>query len=277
MKRYISILGLSIAMIMFMVTGCNKSVDLITGDAMEGAVTDTEGTTGKMLGSPDVTTGEVEFLEVDATFTVKVDKAGTGVNSLSIYKQVVGKSEKTLIENTSSYPYSLAYTTINQILDGTGVASTALRIGDVVNIWAEIEMKDGRTLFFNKSILTMTVQCLSDLAGTYDMTGEDDTGFTFAYPIIIEEVNPGEYSFRPTSGYITAVYGYSGDYALATQMFDVCNVITIPKQNLGSGQGSYGEFSNQVEGSGTVNGDGSIDIEHDTEGFGIDYLHLVPQ
>ena len=277
MKRYISILGLSIATILFVVTGCNESVDLVTGDAEEGAVTTTEGTSGKMLGSPDVSTGVVEFLDVDMTFVVDVEEAGTGVSSLSIYKQVVGKSEKVLIENTSSYPYNLSYTTIAGILDGTGVASTALRIGDVVNVWAEIEMKDGRTLFYNTSILTMTVQCLSDLAGTYDMTGEDDTGFTFAYEIIIEEVNPGEYSFRPTSGYITAVYGYSGPYALATQMFDVCNVITIPKQNLGSGQGSYGEFSNQVEGFGTVNADGSIDIEHSTEGFGIDYLHLVPQ
>jgi len=277
MKRYISILGLSIAVILFVVTGCNEAVDPVTENAKEGAITTTEGTSGKMLGSPDVTSGVVDFLDVDMTFTVDIEEAGTGVSSLSIYKQVVGKSEKILIENTSAYPYTLNYTTIGGILDGTGVASTALRIGDAVNVWAEIEMSDGRTLFYNTSILTMTVQCLSDLAGTYDMTGEDDTGFTFGYDIIIEEVNPGEYSFRPTSGYITAVYGYSGDYALATQMFDVCNVITIPKQNLGSGQSSYGEFSNQVEGSGTVNADGSIDLEYSTEGFGTDFCHLVPK
>lgn len=277
MKKYISILGLSIAMILFIVTGCNKSVDFVTGDASEGAITTTEGTSGKLLGSPDVVTGVVEFLDVAMTFAVDVKKAGTGVNALSIYKQVVGKSDKVLIESVSSYPYTLTYTTIEQILDGTGVAASALRIGDVVNIWAEIEMKDGRTLFFNTSKLTMTVKCLSDLAGTYAATVEDSYGDNYSYDVIIEEVNPGEYSFRPTCAYIAVVYGYSGDYALATQMFDVCNVITIPKQNLGAGAGSYGEFSNQVEGEGVVNADGSIDLEYSTEGFGTDFAHLVPK
>jgi len=277
MRKYISILGLSLAAMMFVVTGCNESVDNITADAKEGAVTDMGTSTGKVLGSPDAATGVVTFLDVAVDYAVDVTATGTGVNSLNIVKEVSGQGSKVTIENPSTWPYTLSYSSISEVLDGTGVSEGDLRIGDVITVWTEINMADGRVLVNNSTKLIMTIQCLSDLEGTYAMTGEDDTGYTYAYDVDIAEVAPGEYSFKPTCGYIAVAYGYSGDYALATQFFDVCNVLTIPNQGLGSGAGSYGAFSNPTEGSGIVNADGSIDFSYTVDGFGLQSDHLVPK
>lgn len=234
---------------------CGDPEDLMTADATEGgAIVTVDKSSGKALGVP-LSDGSVSFAEVELSYTVELYTGGYDVVSYDIVKSLNG-GDQVVIANTAKLPFTLEYATIDEFVDGLGVTSDQLVLGDEFTFSTVINLSDGRKLQTRASdgSYNVVVNCSSNLAGSYTMVGLRGDGGTYSYPVTITETGPGQYvssrsgSWAPTGVLATP----TGEAPMVWT--DNCGQLLIPQQDLGD------FYSNQVYGNDTGEGfHGSVD------------------
>ncbi|MBC9797637.1 hypothetical protein [Sinomicrobium weinanense] len=152
--------------------------DELTGDAIMGGImidikSDSE---GKFLGTPesgvDLEDASVSISEASLHLVIN-ETSGSfdDVEKLEVVKSFNGGEEIPIAE-TSSLPYTVDLSSIDDFLSGTGIAESDLRIGDQLSLIIKVYKTDGNVLYYTSSIGTfnLTLNCSYDLAGTYTMS-----------------------------------------------------------------------------------------------------------
>lgn len=274
------------------VFSCNESEDIITGDAREGGViVRKDYSSAKITGLPDAESGEISFREVEVEYDLRVRSgAPDDIASYTIVKtliqygidpedesQIVLSETEVEVETVNELPYSISYTTIEDVLSGFNVEPEMVRIGDQVRYSVILNHVDGRELTASPTdgTLTVTINCLSDLAGVYSAVAKAaNKNITAEYDIEVVELAPGQYYITPTS----ADLFFDRGFVIATRFDDVCGVITIPEQNLGGEIEGSPQFSNTVTGEGFVDSEtGVITLEYEISGLGAHTDVLTPK
>jgi hypothetical protein len=243
---------------------CTEPDDLITEDAQEGGgIVSIAGTSGKVLGVPDATTGQVTFTDNALSMTVTPMTGTVEVAQYSIVKSLNGGAE-VVVEQFTDIPHTTTLTTLAQFVEGTGKAATDLRIGDVFTFRVKQTLSDGRVLYAAPAAgrYNVVVNCSSNLAGSYTYAGTWDRAETgnvavpFGGADVITEVSPGVYSTL-RSGHYTAL---TIDDPCPFIFSDVCGELTIAEQNL------CDAYSNLIAGSGYVDAaTGDLHFEYHIE------------
>lgn len=259
----------------FLTFGCLESEDKVTANAVDaGVVVDNDNVSGKALGlpNPDST---ISFQDVAVNFRMEYFTGDESrVASYRVVKSFSGEngSGQVDINTYTELPFEFSLSGINELLEGiTGVTETDLRLGDVFTFTTYVTTTDGKEYQYAPGIgsLAVTVNCLSDLAGKYSVTGTStDVAYTDTYPGEITETAPGQYYFIPTSADLTT--RRTTKYAIATVFNDVCGTLEIPAQGLGGDvEASSNQFSNEVVGTGSVDPNtGVITFEYTIAGLG---------
>ena len=240
-----------LAIAVFAMKACLNPADLTTKDAKEGgAIVTIAGTTGKVLGVPDAN-GVISFSANELTMVVDVKTGGSAVTKYSIVKQFNGGTEIE-VESFSDHPHTLTLTTLDEFLAATGKTANELRIGDVFSFRVKMTLKDGRVVYAasGNGEYDIPVNCSSDLAGTYTVTGiynRPASGIVGQVvgprDEVITELSPGVYITFMTGHWSLAALGVP---SCGFVFKDICGVLTIDAQNL------CDAYSNQVSGTGTV-------------------------
>ena len=230
---------------------CTDPDDLVTSDAKEGGgIVSTVGSSGKVLGVPDATTGEVTFTDNILSFKVTPISGGETVESYAVVKQLNGGTE-VIVEEFDELPHTVSLSTLAEFIAGTGKDAEDLRIGDTFLFRVKQILKNGREVYSApvNGAYSVVVNCSSNLAGSYSFsglwsraeTGNTDVPFSQSDEVITE-VSPGVYSTTYSGHYShTAI-----DNPCPFVFSDVCGVLTIAPQYL------CDAYSNEVVGSGTV-------------------------
>ncbi|MFH6984791.1 hypothetical protein [Marinoscillum sp. 108] len=243
---YIAILTLGLFAI-----SCNESEDLVTAEAKEAALTTIGSSGGALLGNP-TETGEVIFVTAMLDYSVTVSSPNVSdVQSMTVYKSY--GTESVEITTASTYPIEVNYSSIGDFMEGFSATAADLAIGDVIGFHTEMTMTDGRVLAQAANRVSLTVQCLSDLAGSYSMTGQRDDGASYSFPVVITELGPGSYVSSRSGSWAKGVLATpTGE---APMLFnDVCGQLYIPMQTLGDfysngvwGEGDGAEVTGSVD------------------------------
>jgi hypothetical protein len=250
-------------LLMLAFKACVNPEDLTTKDAkLGGGIVTIDGTAGKLTGVPDPATDEVTISDVNLSMTVDKKTGGSGVASYEIVKQYNGGSEIT-VESFNSLPHTTELNTIGQFLDGTGEGASDIRIGDVFTFSVKMTLNDGRIIYAssNTGVYKIVVNCSSDLAGTYTVTGiynRPGSGIVNEQvgprTEVVSEISPGLYGTELTGAWSLADLGVS---ACPVIFRDVCGNITIEQQYL------CDYYGNIVEGTGSVDpATGNIHLEY---------------
>lgn len=255
MKRNIKALFISTftAIVLLVTYSCVDPEDLITAGAKEGgAIVTVSGTSGKVLGVPNSTTGEVTFTDNELTMNIDVSTGGESVDSYSVVKQFNGGDE-VLVESFNSVPHTTTFTTLDEFLAGTGKAATDLRIGDTYSFRVKLTLSDGRVIYSAPANgrYNVVVNCSSNLAGTYTVTGiynRPASGIVGQVvgprTEVLTEISPGIYGTEESGHWdAESQLGFSTCPIIFS---DVCGELTIATQNL------CDAYSNEVTGTGTV-------------------------
>lgn len=228
------------------VISCDSEPDNFMSSAKEGGDwLNLNYSSGKLLGT-ELNDGSVQFTDVELAFEARSHRSNNTVNKYTVKKEVLRDGVQlgvaVLGETTSlTDPFKVAYTTISEYLEGTGMSETELMIGDKFNFFVEMELKDGSTVIASANQSTyngtfaVTVQCASNLAGTYTRTRD-------GLQIIIEEISPGNYLHTAIGpwGYDSGAFNSPLGGAQMT-FSDVCGILTIEDQTL-----NLGQYSNYV-------------------------------
>jgi len=235
-----------------------------------GATIDVSGDNAFILG---------QTTEVGLTIMVN-ENPGAPVESIILSKQLLtasGNSEvvtQTLTPNADG-EIDLTFNNTQLFEDvpvgGAILTPNDLGPGDGWKFNFAIKMSDGRELKPGRGADSFSVNftCESDLAGTYDTVTDGGTGdgsggtaspFSgLAYQVTITEVSAGVYEVSDITFGLYPV-GY-GDGENPAQFTDICNSITVTDQP----DVVYG--GDVFNGTGTVNGDGTITISW-SNGYG---------
>ena len=269
--KFLSLFFLSVFMIFTSCEDSESASDVDYNITAEGVVTTLKGTSGKLLGNAlnpsDLANSEVALSDANAELTINLDiLPGHIPKNISKYQIVkfysrneVKVGDKVIVEGiigdevvvaeTKTLPYSINYNTVNDYLDGLNVIPSSLRIGDQINFQVKVFTTTGNVYYegSNFSKYVVTVNCASDLAGTYSLVVQRSNGPDVLFPNeIITEVSPGYYKtttiYRWAAGSIAPDQGYNFN--------DVCGTLTVPQQGLAQ---EY--YSNKVYG----HKDGSAD------------------
>lgn len=248
---------------LFVFRGCINPEDLTTKDAKEGGgIITIDGTTGKVTGVPDPSSGIITFTDVDYSMKIDMKTGGSDITNFSVVKQY-NDGKEIEVESFKSVPHTLHFTTINQFVAGTGKSVSDLRIGDVFTFMVKMTLSDGRKIYASprNGLYTIVVNCSSDLAGTYEVTGiynRPGSGIVNQQvgprTEVISEISPGLYGTELTGAWSLADLGVS---ACPVIFRDVCGDLTIAPQYL------CDYYGNIVEGSGTVDpATGNLHMEY---------------
>lgn len=254
MKRNIKVFAITIlALSLIWVTySCVEPDDLVTEDAKEGgAIVSVAGSNGKVLGVPDAETGQVTFTDNDLSMTINVKTGGDNVKSYAVVKQYNGGPE-VVVDEFETAPHTVTLADMSEFLDGTGKQGSDLRIGDVFTFTVRQTLDDGRVIYSAPANgrYSVTVNCSSNLAGTYTVTGVYNRPASgIAGQAVgprtetISEISPGVYGTQLTGHWTLADLGVSECPIIFS---DVCGELTIATQNL------CDAYSNEVSGTGYV-------------------------
>lgn len=202
------------------------------------------GSSGAILVNPlnpdDLENTEVLIQEAYVTFDVALEFGSTeNLEKVQIVKSYNGE-EEVVVAESNSIPFTVELTSIDEILEGTGVTVPDLRIGDQFRFRTKIFLNSGEIYYFNRNMgeQTITVQCGSDLEATYMVNysgGPKDH--------VVTELSPGLYQMDTMLGWPDQTSSY------AVEFTDVCGTLSLIN-------GSWA-FSNAIEGEGYVapNGD----------------------
>lgn len=247
-----------------LLVGCVESEDLVTENAQEGgALLSVAGTEGKLLGIEDPVTGVVAFTDNDLNFTATLLMGQFKDETYTLVKQFDGQEVE--IEDFSALPYEYSIASVAEFLEGfTGVTATDLRIGDKIVYKIKIHTDQG-DFYSNDAQYTVTVNCGSDLAGTYVGTGLYQRP---ASGIVDSPIGPrteefikygvNYYGTQNTCHWNNADLGFEP----CPVYFSVtCGIIEIPSQYL------CGAYGNLVSGTGYVDEDtGDIYLDYQVTG-----------
>jgi hypothetical protein len=228
------------------IVACETDADTVAVIADEAGflVNVTATSNSSILGSPEsgVNLEDAQVTITNAYLNMTVSQtAGTtaSLDKVEIVKSFNGGEEISLGESTS-LPYNLEVATLDELLAGTGVTESDLRIGDVLDFKTKVYKTDGSVYYFNASMgnYSLVVNCSSNLAGTY----------TIAYssgvlPHVVIELSPGLYQINTMMGWPTSTYW--------TNFTDTCGVIRIDNDWQFSG-------GNPATGIGYVDNDGNL-------------------
>lgn len=223
--------------------------DMMTGTAAEGGVivAVNSNSTGKLLGVPsstDFETATISFAASELDLGVLLMSGGAEIATYEIVKSINGGTEAS-VATSSTLPISLVYTTVDDYIDGLGITSDDLRIGDVITFKTKMTKSDGSVIYAgpNDGSYSITVSCSSDLAGTYDLTMVSSNGYVINFPNEeITEVSPGYYK-------TTSIYAWSVGSIAPDQGFnfsDVCGQLNVPDQDLAQGYYSNDVFNTEA-------------------------------
>ncbi|MGB5418268.1 hypothetical protein [Algibacter sp.] len=193
--------------------------------------------------APGVDLGDAEVTVTNAYLNMTVNQTAGSITSLQkieIVKSYNGGEEISLGESTS-LPYNLEVASLDELLAGTGVAATDLRIGDVLNFKTKIYKTDGSVYYFNSSMgdYSLVVNCASNLAGSYTIN------YTSGPAIYnVTEVSPGLYESDQMIGWPTSGYW--------VRFTDTCGMISFDINDWRFAA------SNPVAGNGFVDADGNL-------------------
>lgn len=260
-----------------LLVGCVESEDLVTENAQEGgALLSVAGTEGKLLGIEDPGTGVVTFTDNDLNFTAALLMGQFKGETYTLVKQFDGQEVE--IEDFSTLPYEYSIASVAEFLDGfTGVTANDLRIGDKIVYKIKIHTGSG-DVYSNDAQYTVTVNCGSDLAGTYVATGLLQRP---ASGIVDQPIGPrteellkygvNYYGTQNTAHWANATLGFEP----CPVYFSVtCGIIEIPAQYL------CDAYGNVVSGTGYVDEDnGNIYLDYQVTGGNLRTCTLtyVPQ
>lgn len=236
----------------------DDSEDILSGGATLATIVElSDDSGGKLLGVPsslDFETATVGFAEYELFMEVKYISGGDNVVGYEITKSLNGGTETTVAQS-STLPFSLEYSTLEEFLSGLGVADTDLRIGDQIIFRTKMILDDGREVYAasGDGSVVLTVNCSSNLAGTYDVEvhyirASSGIDTYYYYQEVITETAPGEYRTYEVGPWINALGGGLGVGTPGYTFTDTCGSITVPEQNL------LEFYSNLVEGAGSVDG-----------------------
>ncbi len=192
----------------------------------------------------------------DVTITVEPDLSSTAVEGLHYEFPSTSLTLKAEDNLLARLPITMLTEGIDAPLDETPVL--VLNVNTVSG--------DGTVIASGKPLtITLNYLCFSDLSGEYDATmlytAYDGSTSTIEFTDVFTETGAGEYRTSEVGHWI-------GGLGVGTPGFtfnDVCNVITIPGQNL------VDYYGNWVEGTAT----GIVDKETNT--MTIDYSICYPQ
>lgn len=235
----------------------NDSEDILSGGATTATIVKLSGdSSGKLLGVPssqDFETALVEFAEFELYMEVQFVNGGKNVVGYEITKSLNGGSE-TVVAQGATLPLSVEYSTLEEFLDGLGVSEDDLRIGDKIIFRTKMIMADGTVLYSssNEGTLIITVNCSSNLAGTYDVAvhyvrASSGIDTWYYYQETITETGAGQYRTAEVGPWINALGGGLGVGTPGYTFTDTCGSLTVPEQNL------LEYYSNLVAGEGSVN------------------------
>lgn len=216
------IFNLFVAFSLLFIYSCNDNADFptddfLTGTAVEGgAIIAVESNTdGKLLGAPsslDLETASVTFSDSELNLKVILMTGGADIASYEIMKSINGGSEIS-VATSATLPITLNYSTVEEFLDGLGVAESDLRIGDNISFRTKMIRTDGSVIFAgpNEGTYNVTINCSSNLAGNY--------GWGTYQPLLaLEEVSAGVYRM-PYLANFSSIYWF--------EFQDVCGELTI--------------------------------------------------
>lgn len=247
-----------------LLVGCVESEDLVTENAKEGgALLSVAGTEGKLLGIEDPVTGVVTFTDNDLNFTASLLMGQFKDETYTLVKQFDGQEVE--IEDFTTLPYEYSINSVAEFLEGfTGVTANDLRIGDKIVYKIKIHTNQG-DFYSNDAQYTVTVNCGSDLAGTYTCTGLYQRP---ASGIIDQPVGPrteellkygvNYYGTQQSGAFTNAQLGFEP----CPVYFSVtCGIVEIPAQYL------CNAYGNVVSGTGYVDEDtGAIYLDYQMTG-----------
>lgn len=235
--------------------GCDTDPDNNAPVADEaGIVINVEDSSGKVLGTPldasDLENSEIAFDDADVELDFwSLLSLGSydNVSSLEILK-TLNDGPEVIVGSSSTLPFNLVYTSIDEYVSGLGISASDLRVGDQFTFKVKLYQADGDVYYFAPGMgsFSVTVNCASNLVGMYDVTTTRDDGAAVNHGIEpVEEVSPGYYKAKTTGlwafGTIAPDQGYNFN--------DTCSTLTVPPQDL-----AQGYYSNDV----TPGDDGSV-------------------
>lgn len=253
-----------LGLIFIIIASCVEPEDLVTENARSGgALLSVVGSNGKLLGIEDPSTGVVDFTDFDMELKISLVLGQFDGETFTLVKTY--KSQEVEVIDFETLPFTYNVASVDEFLSGfTGVTASDLRIGDVIKYVVKIHTK-GETFTSGDAIFEIKVNCGSDLAGLYSMSGLYQRP---ASGIVDQAVGPKDDLIQK---YGTNLYGtqFSGHFTPAQLGFDpcpvfftiTCGLIEIPAQNL------CNAYSNVVSGTGYLDeATGSIYLEYQITG-----------
>ena len=216
-----------------------------------------------ILGNPepgaDLDTAKVTITNAYLKLTVKIASGDpSAIKKIEIVKSYDGGPE-VFAGESSTYPFVLEITNLEDLLSGTGVVEDDLRIGKILKFRTKVHNTDGTVYYYNKSLgeYSMTVNCASNLAGNYLVTTYRDNGNIINHGLeAITEVTPGYYKTTTTGHWL--VNAIASDQGF--NFNDACGILSVPAQKLA--QGTYSNDVDQANDLGKVSANGDLEINY---------------
>ncbi|AUC82345.1 hypothetical protein [Lacinutrix sp. Bg11-31] len=175
MKNIKKLLGLlTIALMVFSCTDDYSEAIEVSGNA--GFLVDVSTqSSGALLGSPETGTPiadapvTVSEAALDLNVLLVAGDLST-VSEVKITKQI-NNGTISVVAQSTTLPLNVSISSIAEFLQGSGLTESDLRIGDVVKFVVQVVKTDGQVYQFdNQGRFNLTLNCSSDLTGTYVMT-----------------------------------------------------------------------------------------------------------
>lgn len=232
---------------MLVITGlasCETDVDPVNDVADEaGMLINVSATSNSsILGSPeagvDLKDAVVTITNAYLNMTVTKTQGNLdNIQNIEIVKSFNGGQESVLAE-TTTLPFNLEVSSLDELLSGTGLTENDLRIGDELAVRVRVTQNDGQVYYYNNAmgLYSLVVNCSSDLAGTYTINYSSGPGTH-----IVTELSPGTYQISSMFGWPTSGY--------TVKFTDVCGKLTLIND---------WQFSNTIYGEGFVDANGNL-------------------
>lgn len=226
------------------IAACETDADTVAEVADEAGLTVAVSTTSNssILGNPEagVDLEDAIVTITNAYLNMTVSQTAGTLNTfekVEIVKSFNGGDEISLGESTT-LPYNLEVSSLDELLAGTGKVESDLRIGDVLSFRTKVYKTDGSIYYYNSSMgsANLVVNCASNLAATYVVNYTSGS-----YPYVVTELGPGYYHMNQMLGWPTSGY--------EVMFYDTCGILEMSPE---------WQFSNELSGEGFVDNDGNL-------------------
>ena len=259
------------------IAACETDADTVAEVHDEAGLLVSVATTSNsaILGSPEagVDLDDAMVTVSSAYLNMTVNMTSGTINQLDkieIVKSFNGGDEISLGESTT-LPYNLEISSLDELLAGTGATESTIRIGDVLDFRTKVHKTDGSIYYYNSSMgsARILVNCLSNLAGTYTNGLLPDCDGSGGGVATVTEVSPGRYFVSSM-----ARYRFQPEKCIGFYMVDVCGVLTYDGGDL-----EDNNYDGDAGVPGQVNSDGSFTFTFQlpAAGYGPETITFTPQ